>query len=312
VGAKVYALGNPRGLELTLSDGLVSALRRDRDGELKYVQISVPISHGSSGGGLFDTAGRLVGITTAGVDDAQNLNFALPAEWILQLPMRAAGEAAVATLDTSEPQRPATTVAVARPAAPAAPPAPPAPAASAVPAPQPTAAPPAVATALTTFDYEVRDGLTGGVRKVTWRMDPRDRNGAAASLAAALGGEFAAAMPPGGWIRGEPKLGAEWTARYRSKANGMVVGMDLKARTFGESTLRLNARNLRIVGVQFSGYTERGAGVTNNPPGAYSARLWYSPELGRVVRFEARSRGGLGMTSFVIDEQLELVDVRAD
>ena len=95
VGAKVYALGNPRGLELTLSDGLVSALRRDRGGELKYVQISVPISHGSSGGGLFDTAGRLVGITTAGVDDAQNLNFALPAEWILQLPMRAAGEAAV-------------------------------------------------------------------------------------------------------------------------------------------------------------------------------------------------------------------------
>ena len=119
-------------------------------------------------------------------------------------------------------------------------------------------------------------------------------------------------MPPGGWIRGEPKPGAEWTARYRSKANGMVVGMDLKARTIGESTLRLNARNLRIVGVQFSGYTERGGGVMNNPPGAYSARLWYSPELARVVRFEARSRGGLGMTSFVIDEQFELVDVRAD
>lgn len=310
VGAKVYALGNPRGLELTLSDGLVSALRRDRDGELKFVQISVPISHGSSGGGLFDTAGRLVGITTAGVDDAQNLNFALPAEWILQLPMRAAGEAAVATLDTSEPQRPATTVAVARPAPPPAPAAPAVPAP--VPAPQPAAAPPAVAAALSTFDYEVRDGLTGGVRKVTWRMDPRDRNDAAASLAAALGGEFAAAMPPGGWIHGEPKPGAEWTARYRSKANGMVVGMDLKARAIGESTMRLNARNLRIVGVQFSGYTERGGGAMNNPPGAYSASLWYSPELGRVVRFEARSRGGLGMTSFVIDEQLELVDARAD
>ncbi|HVE54112.1 MAG TPA: serine protease, partial [Ramlibacter sp.] len=65
VGAKVYALGNPKGLELTLSDGLVSALRRNRTGELEYVQISVPISPGSSGGGLFDTAGRLVGITTS-------------------------------------------------------------------------------------------------------------------------------------------------------------------------------------------------------------------------------------------------------
>jgi serine protease Do len=79
VGQKVFALGNPRGLELSLSDGLVSALRRDEDQRtLVLIQTTAPISRGSSGGGLFDSAGRLVGITTLVVEDAQNLNFAVP------------------------------------------------------------------------------------------------------------------------------------------------------------------------------------------------------------------------------------------
>jgi serine protease Do len=65
VGQKVYALGNPRGLELTLSDGIVSALRRDEDlRHLHFIQTTAPISPGSSGGGLFDNQGRLIGITT--------------------------------------------------------------------------------------------------------------------------------------------------------------------------------------------------------------------------------------------------------
>ena len=79
VGQKVFALGNPRGLELSLSDGLVSALRRDEDQRnLVLIQTTAPISRGSSGGGLFDSAGRLVGITTLVLEDAQNLNFAVP------------------------------------------------------------------------------------------------------------------------------------------------------------------------------------------------------------------------------------------
>jgi serine protease Do len=79
VGQKVYALGNPRGLELSLSDGLISALRRDDDQRnLVLIQTTAPISRGSSGGGLFDSAGRLVGITTLVLEDAQNLNFAIP------------------------------------------------------------------------------------------------------------------------------------------------------------------------------------------------------------------------------------------
>lgn len=116
VGQKVYTLGNPRGLERTLSDGLVSALRRSEDQrQLLRIQISAPISHGSSGGGLFDTQGRLVGITSSGVDDAQNLNFAIPINWVRDLPQRsdaalraaappqAPGPAATGTPDVNDP-----------------------------------------------------------------------------------------------------------------------------------------------------------------------------------------------------------------
>ena len=86
VGAQVYAVGAPQGLELTLSDGLVAALRAVPGGQ--YVQTTAPISPGSSGGGLFDEEGRLLGLITFYLSEGQNLNFALPVEWIEELPVR--------------------------------------------------------------------------------------------------------------------------------------------------------------------------------------------------------------------------------
>ena len=84
VGHSVYAIGNPKGLDLTLSAGLVSSLRRNPAGQLVLIQTSAAISGGSSGGGLFDDSGRLIGLTTIGSvgADTQNLNFAVPSEWI--------------------------------------------------------------------------------------------------------------------------------------------------------------------------------------------------------------------------------------
>ena len=90
IGQNVYALGSPEGFELTLSAGLVSGLRRDTAERLTLIQTSAPISPGSSGGGLFDDTGRLVGVTTmvSAARSAQNLNFALPTEWVRELPQR--------------------------------------------------------------------------------------------------------------------------------------------------------------------------------------------------------------------------------
>jgi S1-C subfamily serine protease len=78
VGEHVYALGAPRALERTLTEGLVSGLRSAKGHNL--IQTSAPLSPGSSGGGLFDERGNLLGITTlASLPGSQNLNFAIAA-----------------------------------------------------------------------------------------------------------------------------------------------------------------------------------------------------------------------------------------
>ncbi len=79
VGDPVYAVGAPQGLELSLSEGIVSQLR---GGPPPIIQTTVAISPGSSGGGLFNAQGELVGITTFYLKDSQSLNFAVPVEWI--------------------------------------------------------------------------------------------------------------------------------------------------------------------------------------------------------------------------------------
>lgn len=94
VGAKVYAIGAPKGLELTLSDGIVSSLREVEGG--RYIQTTAAISPGSSGGGLFDESGALVGLTTFYLSEGQNLNFAVPVEWVKDLAKRSAMASAVA------------------------------------------------------------------------------------------------------------------------------------------------------------------------------------------------------------------------
>jgi S1-C subfamily serine protease len=78
VGEHVYAIGAPRALERTLSEGLVSGKRAATGRNL--IQTSAPLSPGSSGGGLFDERGNLLGITTlASLPGSQNLNFAISA-----------------------------------------------------------------------------------------------------------------------------------------------------------------------------------------------------------------------------------------
>jgi hypothetical protein len=74
VGQHVVAIGNPLGLSNTVSDGLVSALRPiGAQGSL--LQLSAPISPGSSGGPIIDERGEVVGVSTLIIKQGQNLNF---------------------------------------------------------------------------------------------------------------------------------------------------------------------------------------------------------------------------------------------
>lgn len=80
-GETIYAIGNPDGLTNSISDGIVSnPSRKDLNG---MIQITAPISPGSSGGALLNVYGKVVGITAASIVNGQNLNFAVPISAVL-------------------------------------------------------------------------------------------------------------------------------------------------------------------------------------------------------------------------------------
>jgi V8-like Glu-specific endopeptidase len=78
VGQQVIAIGSPLSLESTVSNGIISGFRTAEEEGGKFLQITVPISPGSSGGPLFNMAGKVVGITTSHLVGGENLNFAIP------------------------------------------------------------------------------------------------------------------------------------------------------------------------------------------------------------------------------------------
>ncbi len=89
-GERVVVLGNPLGLDFTLSEGIVSAVRDageldDRGLEVPHLQISAPISFGSSGSPVVDLSGEVIGVVASGFDDSMNLNFAVPVDILVEL-----------------------------------------------------------------------------------------------------------------------------------------------------------------------------------------------------------------------------------
>jgi len=83
VGEDIVAIGNPAGLEGTVSRGIISGVRKAEG--VKYIQITAPISPGSSGGPVFNLTGKVIGVATAFLDLGQNLNFAMPINYLKTL-----------------------------------------------------------------------------------------------------------------------------------------------------------------------------------------------------------------------------------
>ena len=83
-GESIVVIGNPYGLEGSVSNGIVSAVR-EISGYGKIIQITASISPGSSGSPVVNMAGQVIGIATLQAAEGQNLNFAVPAERISQL-----------------------------------------------------------------------------------------------------------------------------------------------------------------------------------------------------------------------------------
>ena len=82
IGETVYVAGNPKDLEGTFSDGIISS-RRDRYTKERF-QMTAPISPGSSGGPVLNGKGEVIGVSVAAHRDldAQNLNFAIPSRYL--------------------------------------------------------------------------------------------------------------------------------------------------------------------------------------------------------------------------------------
>lgn len=177
-------------------------------------------------------------------------------------------------------------------------------------------------------EYELLDRITKLRRKVVYRADPDEDGkisfnnggwvekpgGQVISITSAAAGEFDTAMPPGGWSRENLADAVSWTTRYSSRLGGNNINMDLRATVMEDSTLTVAGQEVKVVRIEYRGFTERFAGASTvsngNQFGPYRANVWFSPEFGRVVRFEVQTRGGWGSAAYQVDEVLALQSVR--
>lgn len=106
-GDRVVVLGSPLGLSGTVSDGIVAALRPNGLGEEGFfkqplLQITAPVSPGSSGSPVLNAKGAVVGVVVSQFSAGQNLNFAIPADSLLKLIARSQSSSLERRLDGSE------------------------------------------------------------------------------------------------------------------------------------------------------------------------------------------------------------------
>lgn len=81
-GQKVIALGNPAGLDFSVTEGIVSAVNRKAPNGNLYIQTDVPVNPGNSGGPLVDKTGKLVGIVNFKIEGMESIGFALPSNTV--------------------------------------------------------------------------------------------------------------------------------------------------------------------------------------------------------------------------------------
>ncbi len=87
IGAQTYVIGAPKGLEFSISQGIVNQVRKQEG--LQVIQFSAPVSPGNSGSPLLNELGEAVGVVSYQLNDGQNLNFAVPSHYVWALDFRA-------------------------------------------------------------------------------------------------------------------------------------------------------------------------------------------------------------------------------
>jgi S1-C subfamily serine protease len=104
IGEEAFVIGNPQGLEGTVSQGIVSGLRKVSD--MEVIQITAPISPGSSGGPVLDRTGQVIGVAVATFKGGQNLNFAIPSDYLAALLVQPKKISPLSSFGSKKEQRP--------------------------------------------------------------------------------------------------------------------------------------------------------------------------------------------------------------
>jgi hypothetical protein len=291
VGQRVYAIGTPRGLEATLSEGLISGLRtvfenpRLEKVSSEVIQTTAPISPGSSGGGLFDEEGRLVGITSFVELNAQNINYALPADWISAVPERA--QAALA-------RRSAARTAAAAPGASPVPPGYPAPG--------------------TAWVYGYTERIFGRTKiDVTVRVLRVDEGTVEETVSANAPGaadvrrlvntraarflEYPLSTTSV-LLELAPYLLASSDDKAPTEVQGLagypigvggLTGWEAAGKVGDWEEIKVPAGSFRALRVEVSGRRIRGVSTRTPEAGRFKMTVWYAPDVKRIVRLEHRT-----------------------
>jgi hypothetical protein len=172
-----------------------------------------------------------------------------------------------------------------------------------------------------TFDYLITDRNTGQKQKVVLRAE-RVRDGEATfnggarveradgtvQLSSALVSELDQVTPPQGWLPNGRVPNGMWKMRYKSVIPGSPISYELEASSEGEQKMVIDGRELRTVRLRLHGWVQAATTSASASRGSYEGTAWVSPELGRVVRYEARARGSANVaTSLNVNEVVELV-----
>ncbi len=85
IGEKVIALGNPLGLSFSVTEGIISGLKREGSNNLPaYIQIDAPLNRGNSGGPLINKKGKVIGINNFKIQGGENIGFALESNYAVE------------------------------------------------------------------------------------------------------------------------------------------------------------------------------------------------------------------------------------
>lgn len=177
-----------------------------------------------------------------------------------------------------------------------------------------------------TFDYRLTDRHTGRQQTVVLRADRVqagevsfnsgarvESSSGGVKVTSALVGELDNVTPPEGWLPGGRIPAGSWKMTHASIVPSSTMQYDLDASVEGEQKIVVSGREMRTVRIGLRGWASTRSSVTTMRA-RYEGVAWISPELGRVVRFEVRSRsaGNTGSAAFSIDEVAELVQVGRD